>query len=763
MKFKSITLLALSLLFMQQLSAQTILWTEDFGDGPLGWETNTTLCGNFTGDMFGVWNLESITYNGTPVMGYTGSLEIYDASSYIAKLDNGTDESYLQAQYNITSDTFSSNIDTATIVMSTVTYGENGDGTDWMFIINETDNTLAEWGRTAFGLDTPTIAQDGASLTVTSTDGSTVLTYARSSSCANYFVWHHSGDVSNGLAAGADYITNSPTADNGTMVMNGDWFITEGVNSPGNPPYPQFITELISPVIDLSGVENAVSLQYHSFVRYLNLPSGAPQDASGEALRTSISISTDGGATWGTAINANPNMAFNDIYRNLRTIPLPDIDGESNVKIKFTYAADFYFWVIDDVSIIERVGYDMQAQANFYSVMPNAIEPFYMNESVPFIADILNVGGATATNVEYTLSISKDDTGEEVFSTTNEYASIAPDSLAENVIFPDMFSRSGMPTDTGAYTGTYILKHDSIDVETANDTLAFNFMVSENVFAKDLGATRNVTPSADNSFTFGNAFYVPESFSGNLSFTDMSFGVANADELAGLAVSTFLYAWPGDTNGDGQANSVEYTPGLLGFNSYTFTGDEGENPIMLPVEIDGAAIPITAGMHYLALVQYIDNTDQNCYLLAAQNIDYSAMAFVTDSLGAPRYAPVLEVGSEATPDLSLVAFGRDIVPTIRLYTNFGVATDEVILETNIAKLFPNPASAFANIEFNMDNATEVSLSIHNVDGQLVKTIDLGLQSKGIYQLDTKELSAGNYTVTLRTSEGIQAIPMVKVD
>jgi hypothetical protein len=77
-----------------------------------------------------------------------------------------------------------------------------------------------------------------------------------------------------------------------------------------------------------------------------------------------------------------------------------------------------------------------------------------------------------------------------------------------------------------------------------------------------------------------------------------------------------------------------------------------------------------------------------------------------------------------------------------------VAVDEVIDIENLA-IFPNPMHQSGIVEFRLMNLTYVEIQIHNMVGQLVKTIEKNQFSAGIHQIpiDVSGLDTGFYMVT----------------
>ena len=118
-------------------------------------------------------------------------------------------------------------------------------------------------------------------------------------------------------------------------------------------PYPVIESHLISPIIDLSGTDS-LSLRYEEAFRGLN---GSEESEFG-AL---IDISLDGGNTWNKTIDANTSedTEIQIVYNGrIKEFPLFDIAGEENVRLRFRFVGDFYFWIIDNVQMIDGLSND---------------------------------------------------------------------------------------------------------------------------------------------------------------------------------------------------------------------------------------------------------------------------------------------------------------------------------------------------------------------------------------------------------------------
>ncbi len=760
-------LLALFTLSLQS-TAQDVYWSEDFGNGPGAWTINTISCGVFTDAPVGTYQLLDGTYNGAAISGVESTLSFSTDTEYSVRLTSATDTAFVQGSYTWdegATDALTSNLSGVTLTLGGADFSNTGNTTNWFTNVAVAQTTLDEWGRTALALDDPIMTISGNMLTLTSADGLTVLNYERTSTCGEIWLWSHSGFVGNGAFSPNASISSS-TASNGSMILHADYYSTGGdpANAPSQP-YPRYISELISPMIDLTDVEDPVSFEFNQLVRLLNPATGAPQDEAGNSLRTSISFSTDGGNTWSTPQNANEGLNPNDAaLNNVRNFPIQGLEGQDSVRVKFTFAMDFYFWVLDDIKIVSRPAYDMQVNSNFFAVAPNAITPISQVEPVYFLADIQNNGGRTTTGVELNLTITHDGNGTEVYNDTNIYGDLTSDSLAENVIFDQALDPANLIV--GSYTGVYQVSLDSTDFNPANNSIEWKFEVSDTLFSKDFGSTRSISPAADNSFSYGNCYYVPNGEGLYARYVTFG-GVTNQGvPLEGKVISTFLFKWDGDVNEDGQANVTEYGSPIA-FNSYVFAAGDANDEITIPLDLDGQAIPLEDDAYYIVMLQYQDEADETLFFLASDAVDYSAMAFVTDSLNNPRYGSLLAVGAET--DYSTVGFGRELVPvanmTIGNNTNLSgpaiVGTREPLIEENIASIYPNPADQDLRIDLQLSEVSkEVFVSLMSMDGKLISRQDLGTLQTGQAIFDVSQLPSGKYLVKIKTDQGINVRPVV---
>ncbi len=542
----------------------------------------------------------------------------------------------------------------------------------------------------------------------------------------------------------------SPTASNGAMVFNFEYMRYGGDinNVPANPPYGEFVGEIISPTIDMSDVSGPINISYYQVGRYLNA-------ADGYDLQCSISFSPDDGATWSAPINAFPDWEIRDVYNGEQQLPIPSnlgLQGSPTVKMKFTYSQDFYYWMIDDITIIERTEPDMRANMSFFAIAPNYATPKSQVEEFGFLVDIENIGGTTEENVNVNVRVQNGETGAVVYETDQPYGSITPDSLAENV----PFGAFTPPAEAATYTTTYRVSSDGTDNNPANNVISYDFVITDTLFAKEAGeGLAGIRGTADNSWTMGNVYYIP---TGGYFAKNATFGVSNAADIAGQFMTIKLLKWEGDLDGDGMANESEYS--LVTFNGYTFDGTEDNQVITLPIDLDGKRIPLEEGGTYIVTMEYTDIIDQFVFFLTTTNHDYGAMVFRTDSLGANRYGALLDVGNSG--DLSTGNFqGGYYVPAVRLSIADSDPTTSVteLATENIVNIFPNPTADELNINLDLiENSEKLNVRIMDISGKVHFTQQYEDIQSTTLEYDLRSYSSGSYIVYIETEDGIRSIP-----
>ncbi len=602
-------------------------------------------------------------------------------------------------------------------------------------------------------------------------------------SLEHVWVWDENGSVLTYGANGPGSASLASSGCNGAMGFPAGFYITGSTglseNIPDDPSlYTDFNSQLNSPSLDLSQYA-CVSVKWNESFQGLNAGARSSYGAYFE-------YSVDGGETW-SGVDLNDTDENNTVYIRDQEHPLIGAGGSSDVRLRFSYDADFYWWIIDNIQVIERKDNDMRAQSNFYAIAPSAFMPVTQIDEVRFLVDVLNRGCDTQTNTMVNCTCIDETSGAVVFTEDLAYGSVDADSLAQNKEFLTRFTPPAGVVTT--YTCTYTVSSDEADQNEADNSQSFTFAVTDEMqFRKENGRTRSLTPLASafwedtdvHWWEIGNVFYATSSTGLDeepLYLTSVDFQVNNASVLGDQQVNAWLYAVT-DNDFNGLIDMEDPSEiKRLGVGIYNFTGFESPDTI-ITVNLEQWDVPedliVKANTHYFASIEFQpDILDLDMFIAASEEYDYSAAMYVTrsqddDEITPPsstndiRYSHGFIVGKDKilrlqpTNDLTTLNFGDDLVPFVRL--NF---SDELVsnndLSSDIAvEVYPNPASVEINLNLDIIEAAEnLNVQIVDIRGNVVlsRAYDNVQTMKEAYNIS--HLSDGIYFMHLSSKQGIQ--------
>lgn len=560
------------------------------------------------------------------------------------------------------------------------------------------------------------------------------------------WVWEADGIADAGAYSGNTPI-GSPSVANGAMVFDSDFYDNGGVQGDfglGVAPAPA-TGELISPIMDLTGV-GTVSLKFNEYHR-------------NNASTNQVAYSMDGGVTWSDPITTNGTVGGNEATtpNAVQNVALFGATGTDQFRVKFIMIGSYYFWTVDDVQILRRERNDMQVNENFYAIAPSYQTPASQVDEFGFLVDITNNGGIDQTNVVVNMNVT-DPSGASIYSEDNPYGTVG-DSLVENSSFGDFTP----PAIAGTYEGTYSISSDSIDADPSNDEITFDFIVTDTVYAKESGATRDIFPAAANwgagdphQWAYGNHFYITngEGYYANTA----TFSVNGDNSTAGTELDVRLYEWE-DINGDSNADPDERM--LAAFAIYEvgmFDGINGLRTVPL-LGLDLQTPQLKDNTDYILVLEYRALDDETDLPFGASGAyDYNAMVLNSQQQMRPRYGSMLGIAGDIDNEpYSSVGFGRGLVPLVRLNVTEAPlisSQEEITLPENTLLINPNPATDVLNAELTFaENAKNVSIRMMDIQGRVVLTRKLENVSVTNQTFDISRLAAGSYFLHVTTENG----------
>ncbi|MEY4933696.1 MAG: hypothetical protein RIS64_55 [Bacteroidota bacterium] len=554
----------------------------------------------------------------------------------------------------------------------------------------------------------------------------------------------------------------SPSATNGAAIFDSDYLDNRGTagNFGGGVSPSPHSGELISPTINATGYSN-ISVQFNQYFENY--------DAS-----TSITWSEDNGATWKPLIQLNTLVISSTPEDDVATIKLAGSVGTSTFKIKFVFNGDYYFWIVDDVKLL-NIRNDLQLTP-FYTITPSYYTPKNQTENMKFMLDIKNDGATTMPNTKAMLNIYKVDratnppTLTEIYKDSLSYGNVTAGALIENKIMPGTLTATAWNA-VGEYAGFYRVKSDSVDHNAYNNTKIFSFFVSDSIYRKDASSTIQYytlgnRPSTElKSISVGNYYYLPKGK--GTTATSLTARLDDPNSIAGQTLGARLYKWY-DNNQDESIQSDErvlvavadlivpanapttpttYTFALRDLNTqrWFYPNDTTQYLAMLEYEPTSVAYPAI----YPAF-----SVDDN---------DYSALIFLTDSLYRSgvsgyrrRYGPILGKSNSVPWDFGTFsgqAFSA--VPVVRLnVVPFRIKTDELTVDNKI-EIYPNPALDVVSLAVDLPKASAAAVRILTTTGQLVTEQIFSNVQKEILKVDVHELQNGTYLLQFLTPDGMR--------
>lgn len=280
-------------------------------------------------------------------------------------------------------------------------------------------------------------------------------------------VWKHSFYTTSGeWSLGAPPFT-STTASDGFMLFDSD-----SVNFPISPNYVALSGELISPPINLT-TQTSAMLTIEQAFRF----------CCGSINQTTVSVSSDNGATWGTPYNyaeSPEGLACGGTGDPFEASI--NISGEAagnTILLKFnwdgnTSGSSHYYWTIDDISIATIPDHDVQLISSWiYSENNGGIQYGRTPEDQQDVnyrigTEIYNIGALDQTNV----TSNCDYTGVSAFNSVGVDALLKPDSTVT------LEQIETLSLSAGTYTGVHTVTMDSIDLNMVDNTATREFEIT---------------------------------------------------------------------------------------------------------------------------------------------------------------------------------------------------------------------------------------------------------------------------------------------
>ncbi len=552
---------------------------------------------------------------------------------------------------------------------------------------------------------------------------------------------------------------------NGAVFFNSARLTNFDGNGNNNGPcWDRQQAELISPRIDLSALPEgtSITLRFDQMVAQFD-------------TRYWVGYSSDDGATW-KEIEINGALDANtETYQQMR-VKLAGLEMTENVRVKFRIDARYYFWIIDNVKLIEPEDFNGKLDEKWMSNAPYPLVPAGQSVPVKFMTDVHNVGGKDLTGMKLSATIT-DGAGSEVYSAS--YAPTSPGEAEGTVISGDTIQNrifgSFTPTDPGDYTITYKLTSDQEDFDLSDNEYTKTFTVSDaetGEWSRENEITRSLSilfeDTENVAWMYGNVFRA-ERDGDNVK--SVKFGMVNAEDLAAAEATVSFYIFEmSDDDGDYQITENERR--IVGYNFYDVSVDDPDElyldmPILDFETEEPTDLVLQKGKWYLLGLDYAATPSAPrlvCYWLASQGTAQDVTEYI--GVNSDDYVPTnffmknwnLSSTFSLSPIPDRSFFTGTPVPYARFVLGPTSGTKNLKLASNTFSVFPTNTADNVSVKFNFDNATDVTTEIYNVNGNRVYSNKMQNQKDQTKVIETSNLAPGAYFVRVTTPNGALSKP-----
>jgi Secretion system C-terminal sorting domain len=533
--------------------------------------------------------------------------------------------------------------------------------------------------------------------------------------------------------------------------------------------------ELWSPIIDATG-KNDLVLNFNQYYRHFASTVGTiPCWAS-----TAIAYSSDGGLTWSDQIcieEIDGFGTFEEIKANIN-VKLKGSKGTNRFRFKFIFDGDYYFWIVDDVKLMRNRN-DLKINPN-YVAYPQRIMQTTSPDTVRFLADFTNEGAVNAKNVRLRVQVYNTTTKAEVFSATQTFADIKPDSLVDGKVFATSFLP---PNTAGGYDIKYSVSSDSTDNYGANDSIRYNniLLVRDTILQQDKAAfILGYAPGAGaytgnqlRTWKVGNAFFLPKGASTTGSSISGYISGMNQATTARTYVAG-LYEW----NDANRNDSVEVTERkLVGVGERVVPAyvQGGPTSVLLQIKLENALgsgpLVLKNNQTYIAVFELNPTTAGTVYFAGfgdAPRWDFSPYIDAHYSARQRRYAAIIDNNSNNLNGtwLTTAFLSTQYAPifNMNIYPIRVGVKDDLPVDVRVAT-YPNPVVNELSVSVEFPAIQEgFAVNIFDMSGKLLQQVERFDTQKELIMLNVNNLAVGTYLIQVENRLGqVRTMRFVKAN
>jgi hypothetical protein len=558
--------------------------------------------------------------------------------------------------------------------------------------------------------------------------------------------WTADGALSDGAYWGGGQPIESPSVANGAAGFNSDRLDNDGEagNFAMGPCPAPHVGDLISPIMDCSGY-NEVFLKFHqSFRNFQTTPS--------------VSISNDGGMTYDTTIVLNEGYFANESTEdlNIQVIDISSVAANSdNVRIKFTFDGNYYFWIIDDVQLITRPDHDLRLESFFYPASAFAQPASQIAaDSFGFSCTIDNLSGQVSNNVTVDVSVVRASNGNEVYSDAVVLDQL-PAGLDTFVVFDNLFAPE---LSNGDYIIRYSLSADETDYNPTDNVHRDSrglFRVTSSLFSMDAatnnGGSTGYRPNGNPDYIIGNVYRMSPTSMETYQAVQATFqATGGTPGLAGKSVNVWFMEVSEDVDAGfnnfetetDQPLTANGSLNLLGGETYDFANNDPNfgffDVNIVDFDSGETGVQLKPGGRYFLVAEYLgdNNLIFHCF---DERRSFNFISTVLYDFGDQTWF--------------LGGFGPSVSAVMRMEIELVTDVDEVPLNEDAFQVFPNPTASFVQAQVDFDQPTRATITLADQNGRVLNIDEQEGLTNELLNYDVSNYPNGLYILRIATEQG----------
>jgi len=561
-------------------------------------------------------------------------------------------------------------------------------------------------------------------------------------------IWEFSanGTASKGAYWGTRTRIQSPTGATGAMLFNSDYLDNRGVagnfgNGPSAAPHSG---ALVSPIIDCSTFPS-VAISFHQFYR---------------AFQSTcyIETSSDGGTTWDGKIQLNQEIAANSQTANAVTADTRKIfnlssfiAGKPNVKIRFTFEGEYYFWLIDDVTLISVPENDLKLTSAFYTPFAYAQPKSQIcGDLFSFSGTASNIGSKNQSDIVFKGEI-LDLAGKVLFADSSSIGELTTTDVDSPLTTVNTFDPG--PLDIGKYYIRWsVYSKNNTDFNFRDNMIRDSFEVTDFQYQRESRVTGGSRAGGGAAYTYGCLYKTSNCWGPNDKFQAESMqyniGAGSATTLAGFNNTIYLFKVNSDIADDwsnfersGGISNTGIT--MLGITDFTFTNQANYQFVDVPLkDIDDNSIPLEPNTRYFVMVETADQS-------SLPNTQWHFMGVNNSRDFGHRYAtPVIDASGMWFDGFS------DQVACVRFKMKVPNANDDIALPENSINIAPNPVvTNQLRVSINLEDKKYANLTIFDQTGRVHSFEHFTEFADKVIPMNVSELPNGEYFIRVSNDHG----------